>query len=206
MLSLRTVTPDTLELLKALMSAPELSSLRLVGGTALALQYGHRVSVDLDLFGEVTIDKFELLSLLRGLGEVRVINETKNIHQYVVNGIKVDIVNYPYSWIDALVEDDSIRLASPKDIAALKINAIEGRGTKKDFIDMYLLLQHYSLEEILTFYQQKYPDYSIFRALRSLTYFDDADAQIMPQMFIEDTWEKMKENIQAHVSRYQQNH
>ena len=206
MLSLRTVTPDTLELLKALMSAPELSSLRLVGGTALALQYGHRVSVDLDLFGEVTIDKFELLSLLQGLGEVRVINETKNIHQYFVNGIKVDIVNYPYSWIDAPVEEDSIRWASPKDIAALKINAIEGRGTKKDFIDMYLLLQHYSLEEILTFYQQKYPDYSIFRALRSLTYFDDADAQIMPQMFVEDTWEKMKENIQAHVSRYQQNH
>ena len=206
MLSLRTVTPDTLELLKALMSAPELSSLRLVGGTALALQYGHRVSVDLDLFGEVAIDKFELLTLLQGLGEVRVINETKNIHQYFVNGIKVDIVNYPYSWIDAPVEDDSIRLSSPKDIAALKINAIEGRGTKKDFIDMYLLLQHYSLEEILTFYQQKYPDYSIFRALRSLTYFDDADAQIMPQMFVEDTWEKMKENIQAHVSRYQQNH
>ncbi len=206
MLSLRTVTPDTLELLKALMSAPELLSLRLVGGTALALQYGHRVSVDLDLFGEVTIDKFELLSLLQGLGEVRVINETKNIHQYFVNGIKVDIVNYSYSWIDAPVEEDCIRLASPKDIAALKINAIEGRGTKKDFIDMYLLLQHYSLEEILTFYQQKYPDYSIFRALRSLTYFDDADAQIMPQMFVEDTWEKMKENIQAHVSRYQQNH
>jgi hypothetical protein len=88
----------------------------------------------------------------------------------------------------------------------LKINAIEGRGTKKDFIDMYLLLQHYSLEEILTFYQQKYPDYSIFRALRSLTYFDDANDQIMPQMFVEDKWEEMKEIIQAHVSRYQQNH
>ena len=162
--------------------------------------------MDLDLFGEVTIDKFELLSLLQGLGEVRVINETKNIHQYFVNGIKVDIVNYPYSWIDAPVEDDSIRLASPKDIAALKINAIEGRGTKKDFIDMYLLLQHYSLEDILTFYQQKYPDYSIFRALRSLTYFDDADDQIMPHMFVEDTWENMKENVQTHVMRYQQNH
>ena len=206
MLSFRTVTSDTLELLKALMSAPELSSLRLVGGTALALQYDHRVSVDLDLFGEVTIDKFELLSLLQGVGDVRVINETKNIHQYFVNGIKVDIVNYPYSWIDAPVEDDGIRLASSKDIAALKINAIEGRGTKKDFIDIYLLLQHYSLEEILTFYQQKYPDYSIFRALRSLTYFDDAENQIMPQIFVEDTWENMKENIQAHIMRYQQNH
>ena len=101
MLSFRTVTSDTLELLKALMSAPELLSLRLVGGTALALQYGHRVSVDLDLFGEVTIDKFELLSLLQGLGEVRVINETKNIHQYFVNGIKVDIVNF--RWIRNVV-------------------------------------------------------------------------------------------------------
>ncbi len=69
-----------------------------------------------------------------------------------------------------------------------------------------LSLRTVTPEEILTFYQQKYPDYSIFRALRSLTYFDDANDQIMPQMFVEDTWEEMKEIIQAHVSRYQQNH
>ena len=99
MLSLQTIVPDTLELLKALSVRPELRTMRLVGGTSLA---------------------------------------------------------------------------SPKDISVLKVNAIEGRGTKKDFVDIYVLLQHYSLGEILEFYKQKYPNYSIFRALRSLTYFEDA--------------------------------
>ena len=101
----------------------------------------------------------------------------------------------PFEWISPVVEEDGVRLASPVDIAAMKVNAIEGRGTKKDFIDMYMLLRHYSLEEIIAFYQQKYPNYSTFRALRSLTYFDDAEEQFMPRMFIDDTWEEMKQLI-----------
>ena len=82
-----------------------------------------------------------------------------------------------------MVEDGGIRLASPRDIAAMKINAIEGRGTRKNFIDIFFLLQHYSLEELLGFYQQKYPEHSIFRALMSLTYFIDAEEQNMPTMY-----------------------
>ena len=195
MLSLRTVTPDTLELLKALMSAPELLSLRLVGGTALALQYGHRSSIDLDLFGKIDIDAYELQEILSKHGMLRVENETKIIHQYIIDNIKVDVVNYPFEWITPMIEDEGVRLASPMDIAAMKVNAIEGRGTKKDFIDMYMLLQHYSLEEILGFYQQKYPNHSVFRALRSLTYFEDAEDQFMPQMFVDDTWEDIKQFI-----------
>lgn len=74
----------------------------------------------------------------------------------------------------------------------MKVNAIEGRGTKKDFIDMYFLLQHYTLDEILSFYQKKYPEHSVFRALMSLAYFEDADSQFMPRMFSTITWEEMK--------------
>ena len=95
----------------------------------------------------------------------------------------------------------STRLASPCDIAAMKINAIEGRGTKKDFIDMYFLLQHYSLKEVLDFYARKYPENSMFRALMSLSYFEDAEEQIMPKMFSSVTWEDMKQFITAQVSR-----
>lgn len=195
MLSLRTIEPHTLELLKALMQEPALCELRLVGGTALALQYGHRSSIDLDLFGKINIDAYELQEILSKHGMLRVENETKIIHQYNIDNIKVDVVNYPFDWISPVVEEDGIRLASPVDIAAMKVNAIEGRGTKKDFIDMYMLLQHYSLEEIIAFYQQKYPNHSTFRALRSLTYFDDAEDQFMPRMFIDDNWEKMKQFI-----------
>ena len=202
MLSLRTIEPHTLELLRALMQEAALSELRLVGGTALALQYGHRSSVDLDLFGKIDIDGYELQSILSKYGVLKVENETKIIHQYYIDNIKVDVVNYPFEWISPIIEEDGIRLASPIDIAAMKVNAIEGRGTKKDFIDMYMLLQHYSLKEIIAFYQQKYPNYSIFRALRSLTYFEDAEDQFMPRMFIEDTWENMKLYITNQVKLY----
>ena len=202
MLSLRTIEPHTLELLRALMQEAALSELRLVGGTALALQYGHRSSVDLDLFGKIDIDGYELQSILSKYGVLKVENETKILHQYYIDDIKVDVVNYPFEWISPIIEEDGIRLASPIDIAAMKVNAIEGRGTKKDFIDMYMLLQHYSLKEIIAFYQQKYPNYSIFRALRSLTYFEDAEDQFMPRMFIEDTWEDMKLYITNQVKLY----
>lgn len=204
MLSLRTIEPHTLELLKALMQEPVLSELRLVGGTALALQYGHRSSIDLDLFGKIDIDGYELQSILSKYGTLKVENETKIIHQYYIDNIKVDVVNYPFEWISDVIEDNGVRLASPIDIAAMKVNAIEGRGTKKDFIDMYMLLQHYSLEEIIAFYQQKYPNHSTFRALRSLTYFEDAEDQFMPQMFIEDTWESIKQYITNQVKLYNQ--
>lgn len=199
MLSLRTIEPHTLELLKALMQESALSELRLVGETALALQYGHRSSIDLDLFGKIDIDAYELQSILSKHGVLRVENETKLIHQYIIDNIKVDVVNYPFEWISPMVEDEDVRLASPIDIAAMKVNAIEGRGTKKDFIDMYMLLQHYSLEEILGFYQQKYPNHSVFRALRSMTYFEDADEQFMPRMFVDTTWEEMKQYIMKAV-------
>lgn len=92
-------------------------------------------------------------------------------------------------------------LASPRDIAAMKINAIEGRGTKKDFIDLYFLLKHYSLQELLNFYAKKYPEYSLFRALMSLTYFEDAENQYFPKMFVDVEWEEVKECIRREVAQ-----
>lgn len=205
MLSIQTIQPDTLELLKRLASHPELAKTRLVGGTALALQYGHRQSVDLDFFGEIPEDKDELISLARREGDVMVINRTKMILQMVVNQVKVDFVDYSrYAWIDDPVQGDGFVLASDKDIAAMKVNAIIGRGTRKDFIDLYALLQHYSLAEIMTFYKQKYPEFSEYRALLSMTYFDDAELQDIPKMFISTPWEEMKSSIIRAVKAYQQ--
>lgn len=204
MLSLRTIVPDTMELLKTLFQSPLFKNMRLVGGTSLALQYGHRQSIDLDFFTHDEIDQDKILSELQTLGDVYIKNKTKTILQVVINGINVDVVQYTnYDWIDAPVIESGIRLASDKDIAAMKINAIVGRGSKKDFIDLYVLLQHYSLAEILDFYRQKYPDYSDYRALLSLSYFEDAEPQDMPTMFIPDTWEQMKRYIQDQVTEYQ---
>lgn len=207
MLQLRTILPDTLELLKCLSSQPELNGMRLVGGTSLALQYGHRQSIDLDFFGHQPVSNEDILAMLKRVGDCQILRTTSNVQQVVVDGVKVDVVNYScYDWIDAPIVEDNIVLASQKDIAALKVNAIEGRGTKKDFVDVYVLLQHYSLEDILEFYKQKYPEYSIFRALMSLTYFDDAEQMLMPTMFIDDSWEHMKEVISTAVRDYQSKH
>lgn len=207
MLSLQTVLPDTLELLKVLMRQPLLQDMRLVGGTSLALQYGHRRSVDLDFFGHTTEDIDELTSMMHECAENVVRgNCTKRIKAYFLNNVKVDVVNYDYKWIDDPVMEDGLRLASPKDIAAMKVNAVMGRGTKKDFIDVYFLLQHYSFEELIQFYLQKYTDGSEYRALLSMSYFADADPQPMPYMFQQVDWNSIKEKIQYQVQVYNNNH
>jgi len=202
MLSYNTVEPNTLELLKELAKHPLLSEMRLVGGTALALQYGHRNSVDLDFFGALNGDIEDFDDLIASFDSVTRIKETSKIRIYNINGVKVDFVDYSrYEWITPAVEEDGIRLASPSDIAAMKINAIEGRGSKKDFIDIYQLLQHYTLSDILEFYKQKYPEHNIFRALMSLSYFDDAEQQPMPKIFNNVSWENIKKTVSANVKQ-----
>lgn len=205
MLSIKTIQPNTLELLKAIAAQPEVQGTRLVGGTALALQYGHRQSIDLDFFGALPEDRDVLIDAIRRVGEEMVINRSKLIVQMVVNQVKVDFVDYSSCpWIDEPVVGDGFVLASDKDIAAMKVNAIIGRGTRKDFIDLYVLLQHYSLAEIMDFYKQKYPDFSEYRAILSMTYFEDAEMQDMPLMFINTPWEEMKKTIIKAVNAYQQ--
>ena len=119
------------------------------------------------------------------------LSASKTIRAYQIHGIKVDIVNYPYPWIDDAVVEEGLVLASPKDIAAMKVNAIIGRGTKKDFIDIYYLLKHFSFDDLMAFYLGKYSDGSEYRALLSMTYFGDADPQPMPYMFENVGWEAL---------------
>lgn len=203
MLSFSTVESHTLDILKGIMSLPLFNEMRLVGGTSLALQLEHRKSVDLDFFGKLVSTNEEVKDCLRQLGQLTVIKENDNIKIYMIDGIKIDFVNYCYNWIDECIQINGIRLASMKDIAAMKVNAVEGRGTKKDFIDIYFLLQNFTLQEILDFYAQKYPENSFFRALMSLIYFDDAESQIPPEMYSAITWEEMKIAIQKAVKEFQ---
>ena len=189
------------------MAEPYLQGCRLVGGTSLALQYGHRSSVDLDMFGDVPDDDLALLDILERFGTVQGQKTSKYIKSFVVDAIKVDFVNYSrYPWIDDAVVEDGLRLASPKDIAAMKTYAVQNRGSKKDFIDMYFLLQHFTLEEILGFYSQKYPNYSMFRTRMSLTYFEDAENQECPKMWVDVDWKTVKESISQAVRRVDWSH
>ncbi len=90
---------------------------------------------------------------------------------------------------------DNIPLASKQDIAAMKLNAIAGRGSKKDFIDLYFLLNEFSLEQMIAFFRAKYPNHSEFAMLKSLTYFEDADDMPTPHIFSEFSWKQCKSRI-----------
>ncbi len=195
MLQTQTVVPELMELLKKIMSEKLFSDFNLVGGTSLALQMGHRNSIDIDLFGKQEIDSDLFINLLNNFGKTEVTKSSKNILITDVAGIKVDFVNYQYDLIEKPLEIEGIRMVSKEDIAAMKLNAIAGRGSKKDFIDLYFLLNEFSLEEILSFYETKYNDGSIFMVQKSLTYFDDADAQQQPKMFKDFHWETCKQKI-----------
>ena len=199
MLHYTAVDTPTLELLKLLMKEPAFSSLRLVGGTALALRIGHRRSIDIDLFGSLDIDVYTLSQKLNNLGKVTLLNQTENIHVYLVNEIKVDMVNYHYPWLEDEILIDGIRLAGAKDIAAMKLAAITGRGTKKDFIDLFYLLKQFTLKEMLSFYENKYTDGSAFLVMKSLTYFEDADREQSPVMLQQLDWVEVKTKITSVV-------
>lgn len=154
-----------------------------MGGTSLALQIGHRESIDIDLFGYKELDELELSDFLSTLGKIQILKKSKNILIYTIDGIKVDLVNYRYPWLYPCLNLENQRLADQRDIAAMKLNAISGRGSKKDFIDLHFLLKKYSLSEMIGYYNKKFLDGSEFLVLKSLTYFDDADLDESPKMY-----------------------
>lgn len=199
MLYYNTLQQSTLELLKNIQKIPIFKDCRLVGGTSLALQLGHRKSIDLDFFGSITASPLEIQSELSQTGNLQIIQESKFIFQYIIDNVKVDFVNYPYPWLsDAILEDDII-LADKTDIAAMKLSAITNRGTKKDFIDLYELLNHFTLSQILDFYSKKYSNGIPFMTIKSLTYFEDAESDPMPFMMNSATWDKVKTKILQEV-------
>lgn len=199
MLYLNTIEKLTLELLNKIQSLPAFSDCRLVGGTALALQLGHRKSIDLDFFGHFDLTAEEMKFELSKLGTLKVIQESKFIFQYILNDIKIDFVNYPYDWISDKIIENGIILADIKDIAAMKLSAITNRGTKKDFVDIFELLKIFTLEELLNFFTLKYKDNISFMTIKSLTYFMDAEEEPMPYMFYKASWEDIKNVITQEV-------
>lgn len=201
MLYLKSVNNELLELLNHLMREEKLKNFVLVGGTALALQVGHRISIDIDLFGHSDFDQPTILVTLNKYGTVQLLRKSENILILSLNGIKVDLVNYKYPWIGNLNIVENIRFASLSDIAAMKLNAIAGRGSVKDFIDVFALLKIFSLREMLNFYNEKYQDGSEFMVIKSLTFFDDADKEVLPHLFIDTSWAEMKHQILAEIDR-----
>lgn len=196
MLQKQTVESNTLELLINIQSLPEMQDFRLVGGTALSLSFGHRISTDLDLFSFKTEIPQEIQSILFSRGfKVENISLSERIKILRVNNIKVDFVNYGYQWLKGERLEDNIRLASLEDIGAMKLSAITNRGTRKDFVDLYFLLEVFDFKQLVDFYHKKYPEAEDFLMYKSLLYFEDAENEPMPKMIKTITWNEIKSRI-----------
>jgi len=171
----------TLDLLEGLQKDPALDSFFLVGGTALALQLGHRLSIDLDFFTTESFDIQPLIDHLAAHYSFSLSATSKNTILGFVDQVKVDFITHPYALVEPLVLVEHLRLASLLDIGAMKLNAIANSGERyKDFIDVYYLLERFSLDQLLEAYAQKYLHSSPMIPLKAITYFDDLDMDIDP--------------------------
>lgn len=184
MLQTKAIEPFTLELLSELMQKLYLEKFNLVGETSLALQLGHRLSVDLDLFTTTDFNSDEILPrILADFSEVELIHKSPKTLILLINTIKVDLIKFSYPLFHPLIIDQNIRLQNIKDIIPTKLDAIAGRGKKKDFYDLFYLLHSDSLQEMFELYKKMFPHSTIFHVIKSITYFDDADVDPDPIVF-----------------------
>jgi len=197
MLREETVEPSTLELLKQIVSLPELKQFRLVGGTALSLLLGHRKSIDLDLFTDQPLEKEIFIPALEdAFGKLITTNErSKHIYQCIIQDVKVDFVSVKDLFLNPIQVIDGIPFADIKDLIALKLNAVKGRGAKKVFGDVAKLLQSYSMNDLFQFYHDRYNYDDTFALIRSIVYFIDAEDNPDPVSLDGATWAQVKETI-----------
>lgn len=192
----REVITEVLErTLRDLQEMSVLANFYLADGTGLALHVGHRRSIDLDFFKREAFDPDAVLGKVEPLGGLRVLAKDLETLHLIMGEVKVSFLGYRYPLLfscDALFE---VKIADPRDIACMKISAIAGRGTKRDFIDLYTVSMHYGLEQLLACFKTKYAqaNYSMVHILKSLTYFEEAEKDPMPDMLVNLTWESVKQ-------------
>jgi predicted nucleotidyltransferase component of viral defense system len=187
------------------MNDDNVSDFGLAGGTALALQLGHRISVDLDFFSYKSFNTNDLYAELKYNGftfNENTLELEKNTLNGHINNIKVQFLSHIYKPVSPLKTEEEIRLYDLPDIAAMKLNAISNRGAKKDFWDYTELLKIYSLSAMLGFYEKKYDLKNIQHVLKSLTYFDDAELEKDPVCLNGQSWKDVKKSTLTSVKNF----
>ena len=212
MLYYSTVSPDLKSVLKIVMDSDILKPFRLVGGTSLSLQLGHRISIDIDLFtdsdyGSLNFEDIETFlkskfsfivfsSELTSFGKSYFIGSSEN------NAVKLDVF-YSDPFIDNELLIDNIRLASLKDITAMKIEVIQNGGRKKDFWDLHELLNYFSLEEMLAFHKIRYPfSHDSDLIIKNFTNFQIADEDFEVLCLKGKHWEVIKSDFENLIKKF----
>jgi predicted nucleotidyltransferase component of viral defense system len=206
MLHLETVEPHAFSILKQLLKIAELKNFSLVGGTALSLSYGHRMSVDLDLFSNRPFENVVIIDALKKVFQDKFVMEEKAPRFGIfgfVDEVKIDIIRHPHPLIRPELNIEDIRMFSKEDIIAMKVQAILGRGRKKDFWDVAELLIHYSISDFINFHKEKYASQNLLITVpQAIIYFADAEESEDPISLKKQTWDNVKEFINSKVSDY----
>ena len=188
---------NQLELFDSLSTQSFIGDFYLAGGTGLALQIGHRQSLDFDFFIPRDFKTPDIIKVLVRLGSYERDNEEMNTVNGTLNKVRISFFGYKYRILDEFRMHNNIRIAGLRDISAMKLEAIAGRGSKKDFIDMFFLLKHFTIEEIFDFHKDKYGIglNNQYHHLKSLVYFADAEHEAMPVMIKPLYWSDVKKEI-----------
>jgi hypothetical protein len=200
-----TVSPILAEGLRKLMQAQELADFRLVGGTALSLHLGHRLSVDIDLFTDkpyASVDFTAIETLLKkqfgyidrstgpiGMGKSYFIGDDPD------DSLKLDLY-YTDSFIEPIYEEDGIRMATTGEIAAMKVDVVSRGARKKDFWDLHELLNHYSIDDMIALHEKRFPyNHDRLHILKQFTNFENADKDFNPVCLKGKHWELIRYEI-----------
>lgn len=174
-----------------------ISSFYLAGGTSLALRIGHRQSIDFDFFIQKEFKNREIISHLRKMGSFELFDEAENTINGLLGHVQISFIKYEYPLLKKPDQYGNLKIAELLDVALMKFEAISGRGNRKDFIDLFFLMDFFSLPELFKAYSNKYGagisnDYHL---LKSLVYFEDAENQPMPKMLKPVEWSEIKDTI-----------
>jgi hypothetical protein len=197
-----TLPPQGQGALELLSSAGILQDFYLAGGTALALHLGHRLSEDLDFFSPSPVDTLMLKQRLDELDDFQLLGERWGTLHGIFRGTKVSFLYYRYPLLFPLAKFRGCPVASPEDIAPMKIEAIASRGSRKDFYDLYFIAREIAdVRQCLEFYKRKFAgtSFNLYHVLKSLTYFADAEREIEPVLLRRVSWNQVKEYFEEVV-------
>lgn len=197
MLHLNTIDETIHHVLLSLLDKNYLANFSLVEGTSLSLRYGHRKSIDIDLFSTKEFNPSSLDELIK-IDYPDYVYRGNNRYMLFCNigSVKSDIIYHPFEILSAVETIDNIRMFSVEDVAAMKLFAICKRGTRKDFYDVWTLLQHFSPKKLANFFVEKYGIEKLIFLKKSIIYFEEADISEQPKVLIKTlTWEEVKKVV-----------
>lgn len=198
------IDPQTRQTLSQLNKTNLIKTYYLAGGTACALHLGHRLSYDLDFFALTPATPEQIRDQLLPLGDLEIYHNQPGTFNGVLNQTKISFFVYPYQLLSQTKLYENTSVASTEDLICMKLEAIGSRGSKRDFVDLYFLLQNLGLNQAIKYYQTKYAkqNTSVEHLLKSLVYFNDAIVEPELNMLVEYQWSKVEKFFQQITRQY----